>query len=149
MSISINSMRVVALVALATAHAASFADDRLVAPLSDQNAIDGCSWSASAPSTGDGYVFLAEIGDEPTLMHIDGHDLRLELVNQSGRLKKVGDALERTYRSGDVQVRARFKATWVCPVGDESCEVTKYLVTFQVSKGARSQTIEATGDVGC
>lgn len=136
-------------VALAAAPVTSGADGLLVAPLSDQDAVDGCSWSASSTSVGVGYIFLAEYGDEPTFMHIDGKDLQLKLVSESGKLKKVGDTLERTYRSGDVEVTAHFKAIWVCPEDQTSCEVTKYRVTFHVTKGAMSQTVEATGDVGC
>lgn len=150
MLVSVARMKSIAFaVALATAPVASGANDLLVTPLSDQNAVDGCSWSASSPSLGAGYIYLAEIGDEQTLMRIDGSDLQLHLVSESGKLKTVGDALERTYRSGDVEVTARFKAIWVCPENDESCEVTKYRVTFHVTKGARSQTVDATGDVGC
>lgn len=150
MPVSARRMKLFAfVVALATVPEISGANDLLVTPLSNQNAIDGCSWSASSPSLGAGYIFLAEIGDEPTLMRIDGSDLRIRLVSESGKLRRVGDALDRTYRSGDVEVTARFKAIWVCPENDESCEVTKYRVTFHVTKGARSQTVEATGDVGC
>lgn len=145
----VNTIGSIVLSILVIAPLASVADDQLIGPLSDQNAVDGCSWFASSPSIGAGYIFLADIGDEPTLMHIDGKDLPLRLVRQSGALKKVGDTLERTYRSGDVQVAARFKAIWVCPKDDESCEVTRFRVTFQVSKGARSQAVEATGEVGC
>ncbi len=33
---------------------------KLLAPLHDQSAIDGCSWSASSSRLGKGYMFLAE-----------------------------------------------------------------------------------------
>ena len=139
----------IVLAVLAVAPVASVADDSLIGPLTDQNAVDGCSWSASSPSVGNGYIFLAEFNDEPTLMHIDGKDRALDIVRQSGTLTEVGDTLERAYQSADVRVSARFTVTWVCPKDDESCEVTRYRATFEVSKSERSQTVEATGDVGC
>jgi len=122
---------------------------RLVAPLKDQEAVDGCSWSASSQDVGRGFVFLAEYDDSRSFMNIDGSDLELALVAERGTLKKVGDAMERAYRADGVLVKAKYKATWVCSASNESCEVTRYKVTFDVSKGSRREVVKATGDVGC
>jgi hypothetical protein len=98
---------------------------------------------------GNDLVYLAELDDSRSLMRIDGASVEFKLVEKKGSLNRVGDTLEKTYRSGVIQVKARYVATWVCPKNDESCEVTKYSVTFEISKGDQKQTIEAIGDVGC
>jgi hypothetical protein len=121
----------------------------LVAPLKNQDAIDGCSWSASSDSLGKGYIFLSEFDDSKTLMNIAGSDIELKLVRENGQLKKLGDVLDRTFQAGDVTVKAHYVVTWACPKGDESCEVTRFSITFEVSKGGKTQTVKATGDVGC
>ena len=121
----------------------------LVAPLDDQQTIDGCSWSASAAGVGDGFVFLAEYDESRIVMNIGGSDVQLKLVEAKGQLKKVGDVLNRTFKAGDITVDARYTATWVCTEGSESCETTKFAVTFRVSKGGQSETVQATGHVGC
>lgn len=120
-----------------------------MAPLKDQHAIDGCSWSASAPALGNGLVFLAEYDESRVLMNIDGSDMELTLVEAQGELRDVGDVAERTFTSGEVTVRARYTVTWTCPQEDESCEVTRYSAEFTVDKDGRSETLSATGDVGC
>jgi hypothetical protein len=125
----------------------------LVAPLKNQDAIDGCSWSAAATSLGDKFIFLAEYDDSEILMNIDGSDVHLKLVQSKGQLKKVGDSLDQVFQADNLIVKAHFTATWVCPKSDEfggeSCENTKLAITFQVSKGSRSEVVRATGDFGC
>ena len=121
----------------------------LVAPLNDQQAIAGCSWLASAPSLGDGYVFMADYDDAKILMNIDGADTSLVAVNEGGRLRGVGDVVQRTYRADGIEVQARYEATWVCPAGAEGCEVTEFDATYEVRKGARTQLVEASGAAGC
>ena len=121
----------------------------MVGLLANQTAIDGCSWSASSKVIGHGFVFLAEYDDSRALMNIDGSDIAINLVSAHGKLKKVGDVLEKTFRSGNVLVKARYKATSVCPKDSESCEVTNYDVTFDVSKGSQRQLVDADGGVGC
>jgi hypothetical protein len=121
----------------------------LVAPLKNQQTIDGCSWSASAATIGDGFVFLAEYDESRIVMNIGGSDVELRLAEARGQLTKVGDVSERKFVSGDVTVSARYKVTWVCPEDSDSCEVTKFDVTFLVKKGAQSETVDAAGSVGC
>ena len=98
---------------------------------------------------GEGFIYLAELDDSRSMMRIDGTNVELRLVEKKGTLDKVGGVLEKTYRSGSIQVKARYVATRVCPENDAGCEVTKYSVSFEVSKGARTQVVKATGDVGC
>ena len=123
--------------------------DHLVGPLKDQHAIDGCAWSASAPTVGPGLVFLGESDDSLSLMNIGGSDVALALASEHGTLKNVGDVLERTFNAHGVWVKAKYRVTWTCPKGDDSCEVTRFTVSFNVSKGSKQQTVRATGDVGC
>ena len=121
----------------------------LVAQLKDQHAIDGCAWSASAPSVGPGFVFLGEADDSRSLMNIGGTDVDLILTSEHGVLKKAGDILDRTFKADGVLVSAKYRVTWTCPKDDDSCEVTKFTVVFKVSKGSKQETVRATGDVGC
>jgi len=125
---------------------------KILAPLHDQSAIDGCSWSASSNRVGKGVVFLAEYDQSRVLMNIDGKDTELKAISTSGHLRKLGSVATAVYRSkkGAV-VFATYRTTWLCPKDDasEACEVTRFDATYEVSTGTRHQTINATGDVGC
>jgi hypothetical protein len=145
----IKSSAVVLVLLATTSLVWSATPDQLVAPLKGQHTIDGCAWSASAPSVGPGYVFLGEIDDSRSLMNIGGSDINLALTSQHGTLKKFGDVMERTFKADGVLVKAKYRVTWTCPKGDDSCEVTRFTVSFNVSKGSKQQTVRATGDVGC
>ena len=126
--------------------------EKLLAPLHDQSAIDGCSWSASSANVGKGFIFLAEHDQSRVLMNISGTDTELRLISTRGHLKKLGSVATAVYRSkiGAV-VYATYRTTWLCPKDDtsESCEVTKFNATFEVSTGTKRQMVNATGDVGC
>ena len=99
----------IALLILATYGSTALASEsaRLIAPLKDQGAIDGCSWSASAKELGSGFIFLSEYDDSRSLMNIDGSDIELTLVSGRGQLIVVGDVLERTYQASGVLVGAK------------------------------------------
>lgn len=118
-------------------------------PLADQGAIEGCSWSASSPSVGSGFVFLGEVDDSRSLMNIDGSDTELTLVYEHGSFARVGDVLERKFEGGGSVVIARYRVTYVCPEAETSCEVTRFAADFEVLKGSERETLSATGDVGC
>lgn len=124
----------------------------LLAPLHHQSAIDGCAWSASSTRLGKGFIFLAEHDQSRVLMNIGGTDTELRLVSTQGHLKELGSVATAMYRSkkGAV-VYATYRTTWLCPEDDtsESCEVTRFNATYEVSTGTRRQTVHATGDVGC
>jgi hypothetical protein len=123
----------------------------LVEPLTDQYAIEGCSWNAASPALGSGRIFLAELDESKVLMHIDGQDtvLTTDKPNSDHALNKVGDTIERTYRSNAIVVTATYTATWVCQEDSESCEVTEYTVTYTVSKNGQQQIVQAQGSMGC
>lgn len=121
----------------------------LLAPLVNQDRVPGCAWLASAPSLGEGYMFMAEYDDSAAWMNIEGDDIVLELGEERGVLKSVGDVMERTYRAPGVDVHARYEVTWVCPADTESCEVTRFGATFEVSTGDHIQIVAASGAMGC
>ena len=124
----------------------------LVSPLRDQSAIDGCSWSASSDRIGKGYIFLAEYDQSKVLMNIDGVDTELKRISTRGHLKRIGSVLTDVYRSkAGAVVYGTYRTTWLCPEDDtdESCEVTKFKVTFEVTTGTRRQVVHTKGDVGC
>ncbi len=119
--------------------------------LKNQHAIDGCSWSASAPSIGSGFIFLAEYDESRVLMNIGGADLTLRRDPSltRGKLATVGSQLSEVYISPGIRVDAIFKVTSACRANDEECEDTKFRVTFNIKRGAETQTVQGTGDVGC
>jgi hypothetical protein len=133
--------------ALASTHAAAQAP--LLAPLQNQDRVPGCAWLASAPSLGEGYMFMAEYDDSAAWMNIDGDDAVLELVEARGSLHSVGDVMERIYRAAGVDVLARYTVTWVCPADTESCEVTRFGATFEVTTADHIQIVAASGAMGC
>ena len=125
---------------------------KLVLPLRDQSAIDGCSWSASSSRIGKGYIFLSEYDQSRVLMNIEGVDTELQRISTHGNLKRIGSVMRDVYRSrkGAV-VYGTYRTTWLCPIDgtDESCEVTRFDVTFEVTTGSRRQIVHTKGDVGC
>jgi hypothetical protein len=61
----------------------------------------------------------------------------------------VGDRCTLTYRSPDMQVTLNLRATEVCAVEDESCEVVRLHGQLK-ARGAGSQvTVEVEGECGC
>lgn len=125
---------------------------KLLAPLHDQSAIAGCSWSAASSRIGMGYIFLAENDQSRVLMNIDGIDTELQLISTRGHLNKIGSVETNVYRSkkGAV-VYGTYRTTWLCPEDgmNESCEVTRFNATFEVTTGSRRQIVHTTGAVGC
>jgi hypothetical protein len=123
----------------------------LLGTLKSQDAIDGCSWSASAPSIGEGFIFLAEYDQSQVLMSIAGSDVTLKRdpALARGKLAKVGSQLSEVYISPGIRVEALFEVTSACRASDAECEDTRFRVTFKVRRGADSQTVRGTGDVGC
>lgn len=130
-----------------SAHAAE--QPPLLAPLENQDRVQGCAWLASAPSLGEGYMFMAEYDDSAAWMNIAGDDVVLELVEERGTLQSVGDVMERTYRAPGVDVLGRYEVTWVCPADTESCEVTRFGATFEVTTADHIQIVAASGAMGC
>ncbi len=128
---------------------ANASQPKLVGPLQDQDAIQGCAWSASAPGLGEGFVFLGEIDDSVNLMNIGGKDVALSLKSSTGDLSKLGDTQKRTFTAPGISVVATFKVNWACPEDSESCEVTRFKAVFDVTAGKKYQRVVGTGDVGC
>ncbi len=122
----------------------------LVGQIKQQNVIRGCALTASSTVVGGGLILLAERDESQVIMNIDGVDVQLKVVGKSGKLQVVGDVLERIYRAPGIEVKARYKVTADCSAStSESCEVTGFTVTFDVSKDGRMQAIQAVGESGC
>ncbi|RYG35991.1 MAG: hypothetical protein EON93_05735 [Burkholderiales bacterium] len=125
---------------------------KLLGPLRDQSAIDGCAWYASSDRVGKGYMFLAEYDQSRILMNIDGLDTDLKRTSARGHLKKLGSVLTNVYRSNKgAVVYATYRTTWLCPTDGthESCEVTRFKVSFEAVTGNRRQIVHTTGEAGC
>jgi hypothetical protein len=121
-----------------------------IAPLEDQDAIRGCAWYSTAPSIGEGYIFLAEWDEPEALMNIDGVDVSLQVIGDVATRPTRSGSLVKNYRAPGIDVQGTYTVTWDCSQSDsESCEVTKYRATYEVSKNGLSQTLQATGEVGC
>jgi hypothetical protein len=127
----------------------------MVAPLIKQDAIRGCSWQAwtATPSSARGgspFIFLADRNDSRAVMNIDGSDVALKVEGKSGPLPKIGDVIERRYGAPGIEVKATYKITSDCSESrNESCEVSGYSVTLEVTKDGRTQVVQAMGAVGC
>jgi hypothetical protein len=149
----LRAASLLAMVGLVSSAASAYAAQRnsLVGVLKAQNGIDGCSWSASSRAVGKGFVFLAEFDESVVIMNIRGNDVRLRLDASlsNGDLNRVGHRMSRRFVSDSLRVDASYLATWVCPKDSESCEVTKFNVTFVVHDRGETQTLRASGDVGC
>jgi hypothetical protein len=146
------AMRLPAYCILVTAiGVALHAQQRLVGPLQDQGIVHGCSWSASSPEVGPGHILLAEYDESVIVMNIGGRDVRLELdaASDAGRPRRVGETVMKVYTGDGIRVDATYTAVWVCPQGQEGCEVTRYAVTFLVRSGDAVESVDAAAEVGC
>jgi hypothetical protein len=148
-----NLARIKTLAPLLVLACASFGAARstLIAPLDNQRAIRGCSWNAVAPSIGPGYIFLAEWDESKVLMNIGGSDVELTITGDADKRPSRASPTVKVYRGASgIEVRATYTVTWDCSQSDnESCEVTKYDVKFEVTKGDEAELVQATGEVGC
>ena len=149
-------MKILALAILCLAPVAGESSElvnaKLLSPLKDDGGINGCSWSASAPNIGKGFIFLAEYDQSKVRMNLNGRDTELQMVSSHGYLKDLGSVMTAVYRSeSGAVVYGTFRTTWLCPKDgtDESCEVTKFNATFEATTGTRRQVVHAKGDVGC
>jgi len=128
-----------------------FSQERLIGALRNQHIIDGCAWSASSTDVGPGFILLAEYDESIVVMNIGGMDVQLALdpSSETGAPSRVGERRTKVYTALTVRVEATYTTTWVCPPGQEGCEVTKFDVTFRVRRGDQIETVEAVGEVGC
>jgi hypothetical protein len=88
--------------------------------------------------------------EKSALMNIDGKDRRLQLISETPSLSRMkkGDRSTAIYRSGKINVRIDRVATFVCPVGSQECEVTRYNGKIKLNIGDRQQVIAVEGDCG-
>ena len=142
---------VILVAGLTAAAATPTARGSLIGLIKQQDAIEGCAWSAKAPEIGKGIFFLAEYDQSDVLMNIRGADvhLRRDPASTRGALEKLGQTLQEVYQAPGVRVEAVYTATWLCGPKDTDCEVTKFKVVFRVHSGDNEQTVAGTGGVGC
>ena len=145
----VASLLFVALVV--TTGAGVHSQQRLVGTLQNQRVIQGCSWSASSPDVGPGFILRAEHDESIIFMNIDGTDVRLDLDPSSGAgfPARIGERVTKVYTADSIRVEAVYTTTWVCPPNQEGCEVTRFDVTFVVQRGNQTETVKGAGDVGC
>jgi len=87
--------------------------------------------------------------DGPASMHLQGRLERLKIVQPLPLHAALGQGASCELENASTKVRGSFKATWVCPEGSESCEVTRYAGTLSVIQGSVSTPIPVQGDCGC
>jgi hypothetical protein len=125
----------------------ALAKPKLVGAIEDTSVLQGAACSVSRP---DKKIIFWSTDNSEVLMNINGRDLKLKLVseNQPPGRGKVGDRWTATYKSGKITVKILRVTTFVCPIGSQECEVTRYAVTLKVRNGNRQETVKATGDCG-
>lgn len=97
------------------------------------------------------YIFFEDISDGVPYMNIDGRNVRLKLVGSTEPYRgaeRKGERFVRRYTSGDIRVRMDIVVTKVCDPYDESCEFNWHKAVITVTRGNRTQTVEAVGGCG-
>lgn len=124
--------------------------------IKDQSLSDGCSCTFGRPSQIRGeaprYLFVSDVEDEEKTawLNIDGEDVRLKLLSsRNPGSERVGSRSTRTYAAAGLTVTATYVATWVCPLKDEACEVTRYRGDFKITKGGVTRILQLKGECGC
>lgn len=129
-----------------------------IGELKNSDRVDGCSCGfqtavEAGKTDSQKFLFLSELGSREGWMNINGKDTKFKLVKtteNTRRRARVGDRFYEEYSdTAGVKVRIDYTTKWVCPPGDESCEVTNYDVTITVTKGKTSKTVKAKGSCGC
>jgi hypothetical protein len=126
----------------------AMAKPKLVNAIQNTRELQGAACSVSRA---DQKIIFWSTDDREALMNINGRDVRLKLVSTSNTTEgrgKVGDRWVATYKSGKMVVKITRVTTFVCPIGDQECEVTRYAVTIKVRNGDRQETVKATGECG-
>ena len=119
----------------------------LIKPVSDPLVLDSPYWYVRTPADESKVFFLFD-DHYAALMNIDGSDVLLNLTGKHGSAGKVGDVIALEFEADKIRVQARFKVSWLCPKSDDDCSVTSYDVTIKVTKGSRSESIDAVGSSG-
>jgi hypothetical protein len=96
-------------------------------------------------------IFLSDFGFEKPKMRIYGKTVTVKPVNvqQIPEDAKVGDRFTQTYQYGSVKLLFENKVIFVCPKGDESCEVMTFDSVLSVKDGNKKKVYQVQGDCGC
>ena len=87
---------------------------------------------------------------EGLLMFADGHLMSLPVLKDFGTApNKVGGVHSVKFGTSDRSATFLLKTAWVCPKGSESCEVTKYEGTLELTSGSQSGKIPVHVEYGC
>ena len=68
--------------------------------------------------------------------------------NKIAKHDSVGDRVVEVWQSADTSVTLNYRITFVCPPGDEACEVTRYEGTMQVQIGTSKCSYHVWGHLG-
>jgi hypothetical protein len=61
----------------------------------------------------------------------------------------IGDRYHEVWKSGETTIDLSYRVTFICPPGDDACEVTRYKGVMTVIKGGARRSIKVWGDLGC
>ena len=97
------------------------------------------------------FIFFSEFGFDKPKMRINEQMVALEpvTIQQIPSDPKIGDEFSQTYRYGSVELQFDNKIIFVCPPGDEGCEVTTYDSVLTVKEGNDKKVYQVQGDCGC
>ena len=131
---------------------ASYASDWGLRTLRSQTHVDGASCSFRITGQANRDVLQWDFSSA-AWVNLGREDVLLKLTkSKETPLRKdknsVGDSRVLRFSADDLRVTIRTKTTWVCPAGDEDCEVWKERGSIRVEYDRADRTWPVTGTCG-
>lgn len=127
----------------------------IAATIKDRSVADDCGCYFHVPGKDayfdDGPLVLFFDIDYVAVMNLDGKDVKLKLVSNSGELEseKIGSKSQFVFAIDLTKVTIDRVLTKNCDQEGEGCESYGYMATITVQKGNEKQVFKSNGTCGC
>jgi hypothetical protein len=109
----------------------------------------GCGFYYPPAKKGEGFLLTQwELG-EPASMFVDGQLIKLNVEEGASSATRIGEKEVFSLHSPVLSAKASLTCSWVCPVGQESCEVTEYVGTLHLASKRGRTSIPVWASCGC
>lgn len=127
-------------------------NETLIGSILERETASGCGCYFYYPKENESYgssILQTEIG-EKGILHINGKTIRPIVVGKGyDSQSKVGGKAKLTLKDDNVDIKAYLTAVKVCGKEHESCKVTDYSVTLDITTKSGKISIPAWGQCGC
>jgi len=110
----------------------------------------GCNYHLSDKSPYN-FILQADFSFRKPMAFIDNKLIELEriMVEDIPKKPKIGDTFTQHYRYNNIDIEFKNTISFVCPLGDESCEVLRFDSILKTTYKGKTATTLALGECGC